>query len=409
MSRVIHILVYNWPLKLAAILLASLLYAGLVLSQSARTFRTPIPIEPANAATDLYIVSDLGSVTSVQYVAPQDLKIDASTFQATVDFGGVDPSGGAVTLAVHVTANDPGIQVVDFEPRRISVTVDRVTSRVVPVKVVILNVPAGFDLGDAVPDDTSATVRGPQSVVSKVTEVLAQVPIDSSGIDVNRIVPLVPVDDAGSQLSPVDVAPTSTRVRVPVFTDRRTRTLPVNPVVTGTPAAGFEVDAVVVEPQVVSVQGDANDLAGLDRADTQPVSISGASSSVTATVGLSLPDGVQALGTGMVTVTVTLRPVTATRTFSAGLTLVGAQDDRVYDLSTDRVLITIAGSPADLDRLSGASLVLTLDVTGLDVGSHKVTPEANLTTGLSLIAVAPSPVTVTITALPPSPAPSPSA
>ena len=52
-------------------------------------------------------------------------------------------------------------------------------------------------------------------------------------------------------------------------------------------------------------------------------------------------------------VTVKLRPVTGTRTFEAGLVLVGARPDLAYELSTDRVLVTIGGSIADLDRLSG--------------------------------------------------------
>ncbi|MBI3751886.1 MAG: hypothetical protein HY263_09565, partial [Chloroflexi bacterium] len=175
--------------------------------------------------------------------------------------------------------------------------------------------------------------------------------------------------------------------------------------VAGTPAAGFEVASIVVDPIVVSVQGDANDLAAIDRADTAPISVSGASSDVSVSVALSLPNGVEALGTGSVNVTVRLRPVTSTRTFQAGLVLVGASADRVYALSTDAVLVTIGGSVADLDRLSGASLVLTLDVTGLGPGSHSIVPDANLTTGLSLISIAPSPVIVTITLPPPSPAP----
>ncbi len=407
MRWLLRIVVHNWPLKVAAIVLASLLYGGLVLSQSARTYQSAIPIEPVHQAADLYIVSDLGTVTSIQYLAPQDLRIDASTFQATVDFTGVDPSGGPVSLPVRITTSDSRIQVLDFEPHRISVEVDRVTSRQEPVRAVVVGtVPAGFDLGDPTADVTTATVTGPDSVVSKVVEVLARVSIDPSGIDVNRIVDLVPVDADGNALSPVDVQPSSTRVKVAVFTDRRTRTLPVNPVVTGTPAAGFQVASVAVDPLVVSVEGDANDLSGLDRADTQPISISGASSTVVMTVGYNLPGAVQALGAGTVTVTVRLVPVTATRTYQAGLVLVGASPDLQYELSTQQVLVTIGGSVADLDRLSGSTLVLTLDVTGLGDGSHKVAPQANLTTGLALISVSPSPVIVTISPPAPSPAPS---
>jgi YbbR domain-containing protein len=177
--------------------------------------------------------------------------------------------------------------------------------------------------------------------------------------------------------------------------------------VIGTPAAGFEVASIAVSPPVVSVEGDANDLAGLDHGDTQPISIAGASSEVVQSGGLALPNGVQALGNGTVQVTITLRPITGTRTFEAGLSLVGARSDLVYALSTDRILVTIGGSVADLDRLSGVNLVLSVDVTGLGVGTSTVPVSANLATGLTLVGASPNPIEVTVTSPAPSPASSP--
>jgi YbbR domain-containing protein len=138
------------------------------------------------------------------------------------------------------------------------------------------------------------------------------------------------------------------------------------------------------------------------------VTITGASSTVDVETPLQLPEGVQAPALETVHVVVTLRPVTATRTFNAGLVLVGARSDRTYALSTDQVLVTIGGPVADLDRLSGSTLVLNVDVSGLDVGAHQVTATANLVTGLTLVGASPNPITVTIGSLAsPSPSPSP--
>ncbi|MBI3750496.1 MAG: hypothetical protein HY263_02410, partial [Chloroflexi bacterium] len=276
--RVVRIVVHNWPLKVAAIGFATLLYAGLVLSQSARTFAGSVPIETTNQPADVYVLPDLGVVTGIRYVVPETLglrvpetlglRVDASSFTARVDLGGVNPTGGPVSLIVHVAATDPRIQVLDFNPKTITVTLDRITSRAVPIRAAVSSVPTGFELGDPVLGQTTATVRGPQSTVDRVQEVLARIQIQPSGIDVNQVVVLVPVDANQDELSPVDVTPTSVQVKIAVFTDRRTKTLPVNPVVAGTPAAGFEVASIVVDPIVVSVQGDANDLAAIDRADT---------------------------------------------------------------------------------------------------------------------------------------------
>ena len=409
MRRLIHIVVHNWPLKLAAIGLATLLYGGLVLSQTTQDFTRAVPIGVENAPSDVIVLSDLGSVTRIRYVAPPDLglRIDTTTFHAAVDLTGVNPTGGPVTLNVNVEAVDPRIQVLDIEPHAISVTIDRVGTKVVPIHALVSGpIPSGLSLGDPVVDGTTATVSGPQSVVDKVAEVRAYVPVDNSGIDINSEITLTPVDASGQSLDRIDVTPATVRVKLAVFTDRRSKTLPVQPNVVGTPAAGFEVASVTVDPVVVSVEGDANDLAGLVGADTAPISVAGASSQVVQTVGLALPAGVEALGNGTATVTITLRPVTGTRTFEAGLELVGARADRVYTLSTDRVLVTIGGSIADLDRLSGVQIVLNVDVTGLDLGTSTVPVSANLATGLTLVGASPNPIEVTAAAAA-SPAPSP--
>jgi YbbR domain-containing protein len=405
--RFLRFVTRNWPLKVGAIALSTLLYGGLVLSQTTKEFPGSVPIETVNQASDVIVLSDLGTANQIRYVAPADLglRVDSASFRATVDLGGVDPKGGPVSLTIRVTAVDPRVQVLDYQPRRIVVTLDRVGHKPVPIRAVLGTLPAGLTVGEPILDQTTATVTGPESLLGKVTEAQARVTIDPSGIDVNRMIDLVAVDAAGNPVIPIDVTPASVSVRVPIFTDRRTRTVPVSPVIIGTPAAGFEVASVTVDPVVIQVEGDANDLASLDRADTVAVSVTGLSADLTTSVALQLPTGVQALGPGTVTVTVRLRALTGTRTFDAGLILVGARADLLYKLSTDRVLVTIGGSEADLDRLSGATLALTVDVTGLAVGSHQVKPTANLTTGLSLLSVSPSPITVTISTPAPSPTP----
>jgi YbbR domain-containing protein len=312
-----------------------------------------------------------------------------------------------VTLNVAVEAVDPRIQVLEISPEAIVLTLDRVGSKTVPIRATVGPVPSGLTTGEPIVEAESATVSGPQSIVARVNEVQARVFVDASGIDVNQLVDLLPVDATGEPLAPIDVEPAQVRVRVPVFSDRRSKTLPVTPNVVGTPAAGFEVASVAVNPPVISVEGDANDLAGLDRADTAPISVAGASSQVVQVVGLALPVGVQALGAASVEVTITLRPVTGTRTFEAGVVLVGADPDLAYVLSTDHLLVTIGGSLADLDRLSGVDLTLSADVTGLEVGTHTIAVSANLATGLTLIGASPNPIEVIVSSPAASPAASP--
>ncbi len=409
MKRAMRLIFHNGPLKLGAVALATLLYAGLIVSSSAQPFDGAVPIEATGLSSTVTILSDLGAVRRIRYLVPEGLglRVDSASFRAVVDLSAVSPTGLGTSVPVRVVAIDPRIQVLDYEPRQITVHLDEVITRTVPIRAVLGPIPTGLDIGQPILSITQTTVTGAASVVARVTEAQARLTVDASGIDINRTVDLLPVDAAGEPLLQVDLQPGNVRVRLAIFTNRQTRSLPVRPVVTGTPAVGFEVASVSVEPLVVSIEGDVDNIAALVFADTAPVVITGASSDITVDRSLQLPDGVQAPGVTAVRVIVTLRPITATRTFNAGLILVGSRADRIYALSTDRVLVTIGGSVASLDLLSGSTIVLTLEVSGLDVGTHDVTASANLLTGLTLIGASPNPISVTITIVSAFPSPTP--
>jgi YbbR domain-containing protein len=406
LSRFARVIVHNWPLKLAATGLAVLLYGGVVLSQNTQTFSGAIPVNKVGQPSGTVLLSPIPPVTLVRYFAPPDVNPVTSTFIATVDLSGVDPRAGTTSVAVTVRSVDPRINVLGSDPAFVSIRLERLTFKTVPVKVSLGPLPSGLDLGETTVEPRTATVSGPESAVVQVAAVRADVVIDSGGLDFDQDVPLIPVDGVGNAVRPIEVSPVSARVTIPVFTDRQSRSLPVTPVLTGTPAAGFEIAAVAVDPVVVTVEGDADQLAQLTNLDTQAVSVAGASANVSETVGLDLPTGVVPLRTDTVRVTVTLRQVTASRTFDAGLRLIGAKPGLSYSLSTDRVLLTIGGSTADLDRLTGATIVGDLDVSELAAGGSADVPvSVELPTGLTLVASSPATVTVDA-AVPPSATPS---
>ncbi len=413
MRRFIGRVVHNWPLKLAAIGLATLMYGGLVLSESTQTFNGDIVVVSKGQPADTFLLTIPPHVTVIRYFAPAGVPVTSSSFTASVDLSSVDPQAGAVSVRIDVGSPDARIRVLGYEPQFMSVQLDPIAQQTVPVRVERGVVPPGLDLGDTAVDPTTVTVSGPQSIVRQVAAVRADVQIQPSGIDVDQDVQLVPVDGVGNAVRTVDVTPSTARVTIPVFSDRQTRSLPVNAVLSGVPAAGFEIASVSVDPEIVLVEGDADQLGQLVSVDTAAIPMSGVSANTTVQASLALPTGIVALGNDSIRVSIKVRQVTETRTFSAGLRLVGTRRDLSYELATDRVIVTIGGSTADLDRLTGSALLVDLDVNGLGPGTVDVPVSIDLPTGPTLVSANPATVSVTITANatppPPSTGPSPSA
>jgi YbbR domain-containing protein len=407
-SRLLRAIVYNWPLKIAAIALATLLYAGLVVSQT--TFEIPVAIQitPLHQPTSAVLLGNLPPVTRIRYVSTGDpgTPPTPSSFRATVDLSGVDPKAGSTYVKVDVESIDPRFLVVDYEPRGINVQLDPLTSKTVPVRVKTNAAPANLDVRSPVIDPATVTVSGPASVVNLVVAARADVLIDPTGLDVDRDVPLIPVDVLGNLLRPIEISPESAHVHIAVLNNRETKLLPVSPNLVGTPPTGYVLQSVTVEPASVLLEADADKLGPLTSVATQPIQIGAVTGTLSVDIGFALPADVLPVSLQTVHVTVTIRPDTGARTFQAGIVFVGRHADLSYAISTGNVLVAIGGPVADLDRIDASALTVNLDVATLGPGVHELEPTLNLQAGLRLLSLDPPTVTVTIS---PAGSPGPSA
>ena len=410
MTRLLGAIVFNWPLKLMAVALATLLYAALVIAQNAQTRDVSVRIDAVNQPLNTIVIGSLGEISEVRYLIRDqaNVTVTSANFTASADLSGVRPGPQSQSVRVVVVSADPRIQVLSSTPEFVSVKLENVETKVVPVVVLPGPVPDGLDVRPPVASLDTATVRGAQSDIARVSSVRAVVAVDASGIGIDRDVPLAPVDELGEPVRGVDVEPASVRVTMEVFENRTTATVPIVPKIVGSPATGFEVARITVSAPGVTLEGDAADLADVPNAPTAPVSIEGRTSDVDMTVAFDLPAGVKAINPPTVRVTVAIRAIASSRTFNAGIVLTGERVDRTYALSVQQALLTIGGSPVDLDRLNGASIVLNADVAGLDVGVHQVTMTISLQAGLTVVAIDPATVTVTI-GVPAGASPAPSA
>jgi YbbR domain-containing protein len=410
MRRVLAIVVHNWPLKLAAVVLATLLYAGIVLSENVQTFGAPIPIVPLRQPANAVIVGNLPSVSNIRYVAPTDVagRLTRDGFRASIDLASASPTSDNpfVTVRVDLAYADARVRILDYSPQVISVRLDPLVQKTVPIQIDQGPVPSGLQVGEPVLSATSATVSGPDSIVRLVAAARARVLIQPSAINVDQSVPLVAVDALGNEVGPADLEPSEVHVSIEVGGLTTTKTVPVSPTVTGVPADGFEVASIEAVPLGATVAGDADALSALTMVGTAPVAVTGASRDVTATVKLALPAGLNALTTDQIRVTVNVRPVSGSRTFGIGIRLIGARPDRTYSLATESVTLTLGGTVAALDSVNAADVAATADVSGLAPGTHTVRLVLRTPTRTSLLSLSPASVVVTI-GRPPQPTPTP--
>ena len=395
-------LLRNWHLKLAAVGLATILYTGFVYSGSFTDQEfSGLPIRAVNQPDGAYpLTQSLGSVNVQFRLAANADRVTDESFSVTVDLSAYDMSRAPQpqALAVEVDSLQDGLQILSYTPTTAAVALDKLAQRPLSVEVQTGKVPDGLAIDTPRVSAETVTASGPQSQLGRVARAVARVQIFESGIDVRQPqVELVPEDVDGQEVASVELTPATVSVEIDVHAVETSKTVPIRPVLSGTPGTGSEVGSVTVEPAVVTIFGLPRALESVDEIATEPISIAGASQTLKRDATLVLPGGTRtAQGADAPVVSVAIGPSVSSRTFVVGVDCRNAPSGSACLPEQSQLALTLRGRTNLLAGLDPSDLTPVLDASGLGAGEHNLTPTVSLPNGVTLISISPTSVTVVI-------------
>ncbi len=266
---------------------------------------------------------------------------------------------------------------------------------VTDVPVVYRNNPAGLEITDQT-KLVDIHVRGLDSQLRGALPRDFEARVDLAGASAGEQTFVLRTDQvsAPSGLEVTQVNPGSVVV---LLETAGSANLPVRPLVEGTPSPGFVVSQIVADPPMVTVIGPAHRIASTRSATTDRVSIDGARSTVTETVGVGVPDSTLRLRESTTArVVVTIEPA-GERFFAAVRVLIRnlAPGSRAT-VEPAVVSVFLRGAETLLARLDARSMGFFVDLTGLGPGTHEVPVLFDLGGRLTVASVRPASVIVTI-------------
>jgi YbbR domain-containing protein len=336
------------------------------------------------------LTGELGTV-DVSYRASASVagSVTISTFSASVDLAGYDmaQAGEPQLLAVEVRSLDEDVTVLDAAPLEVSVILDRLAVRSVRVVVERGEIPPGLEVGSSEVMPATVQAQGPESRLREVTAALARVRIDSSGINVEEQVDLVPVDVDGQPVAAVELSPGTVTVQIEVSTAETSRTVPVAPDLVGSPPTGLTLNGVSVEPAAVTLFGPPDVLAGVVSVATAPIDLASITADGTIDVAIILPDETQlsAGAESSVQVTIDVDVEFASRTILAGPVCQNVGAGLTCEPQVAQISVTVTGTRSAVAALTPAQVTPVLNMAGLTEGPHQVTPTVNLPAGITLV------------------------
>lgn len=253
----------------------------------------PVSIDPPEVTLTL-----VGRVSAFDRLAAHNPRLTVDLSEATV---------GPYNAMLHPDDLPPGLQIREMSRRTAVIELDEVATATKPVYVELRGRPAqGFAVNSWQVRPNEVTVQGPSSLLLRVDRVVAEVDVSGRSTTLSAAVTAGVRDAANVLLSGVRVEPADVNVTV-LLRQVNSKTVPVAPVLTGSPA-GFEISSVVVNPSVVTLEGPATALSGVDSVQTSPLDVRDVSGRATLSSVLRVPPGCNVLGASSVRVTINVRP-----------------------------------------------------------------------------------------------------
>jgi YbbR domain-containing protein len=383
--RPLRWLAANLGTILIALLLAVIVWVIAVISADPNvqdSFR-PTPIDVIGQDPELLLVRDIPATARVQLEAPTSiwtqLNGNPSLVTTWVDLSGYGPGQHTVPVKTRVEL-DP-VRYLGVDPAQVTVVLEPLLVNEVPVELIVNGEPPlGYRAQTPTVKPESITISGPESAVKRVATVSAQMDISGASQSITRTLPVQVLDANGAPVAGLTVSPRTVSVTQPIILLGGYKNLAVKVVTSGQVASGYRLTNLSVTPPNVTVFSDdlslINSLPGF--VETLPVDLSDLTDDIEVNASLALPEGLTLVSEPGVLVQVGVAAIEGSLTLTLPVEILGLNPAYSAEISPPSVDVIIQGPLPILETLTPASFRVVVDLTGLPLGIHQVTPVVDL-------------------------------
>jgi YbbR domain-containing protein len=343
-----------------------------------RTLSSAVPVQIIGQDPSLVISGEIPTAVEVTLRAPRSvwnlIDADSKTVQAILDISGL--SSGEHSLDLQIQINARPVQIISVAPRTITFMLETLVSQTHKIDITISGETAiGYQTGVVSLEPREVVIAGAQSQVQRVKR--ARVSINLNGIreKIDQTLPVEVLDENGQKVTGVTVSPDTVHVTLPVSQQGGYRDVAVKVVVMGRVASGYHLTDISVFPPIVTVFATdpelVNTLPGV--VETQPLELQSAKEDISTRVALNLPEGISIVGEQTVLIQAGISPIESSVTLAGEkveITNLGAGLSALVSPAT--VDVIVSGPLPLLDTLTRQDVRVTVDLSGLEAGTHQV-------------------------------------
>lgn len=329
--------------------------------------------------TDIKIsVKVSGRRSDVNSVSKEDIT-------AEVDLSDLTKGSKKVPIDVRVPFK---VGLDDVSDRYASFEIDSVITVEREVEINIEGANKNDLIRESVITPKSVKITGPSIYIENIARVVANVNeknISSSGV---MKLPVKLLDKNDNEIDELRVNPSEVEVSVSLLESKE---VPVEVNLIGRSQEGYKINSANINPATVVIKGLREDIEAIGKISTQDIDISEIKKDVNINIGLKLPEGIEVnKGKEKVTVNIKLESKEADSTDETSDVINTSKEIlvpieevefrninedlllSVDDLEVENIGISLEGKEDILENIEYSNLSLSLDLTGLEEGTHVV-------------------------------------
>ena len=217
----------------------------------------------------------------------------SSDIKCFVDMNGLNEGTHDVVVQAVVPSN---IAFIESSPTTVSVTIEPIITRSVPVTVQFSGqIAKEFNVSRVIPEPTQSNIRGARNLVQRVDTLSCLVNVDGKSESFNTNVSLSPLDASGNLVEGLIISPQNVVIWVELQDSLTRKTVKIKPNIVGELPIYAVIESITVDPENIEIRAtDENKdiLDSIQVIDTDQIDMSKINSDTIRNVTLKLPEGI---------------------------------------------------------------------------------------------------------------------
>ncbi|MBS4931689.1 MAG: hypothetical protein KH020_10290 [Clostridiales bacterium] len=375
----------NWAMKVLSVILAIIIWLLVTNIDNPYTTKTFTDISVNVINEDALLKKNKtwdiieGDKVTVTLKAKRSVidKLTRADIQATADLSKLSITN-AVPINVTVSHYEEEIKEKNLgSVDTLKVKLENMKTKQFAVTVeTIGDVGAGYAIGTKIPTPNIVEVTGPESLIKRINQVRATISVDGIVSDETFSVEPSYYNYDGDKLDSSRLSCNVERLEVSINL-LKTKKVDLSVETVGEVAKGYQLESVLLEPKSVTIAGTEEKLKDLDTILVDGLSVEGLTEDTEENIDITdyLPDGIKlAQESPDVRVKIQIVPLDM-NSIKIPVNRISVQNQSqsmTLTYEEDEITVKVRGEQKDIKDLDISDLTPSIDLSGLEVGKHKV-------------------------------------